>query len=204
MGFLITRRDMCWNCYGEGVELESPDQRCEPCKGTGFIERQHSLAMALAAMNLPTPEEPEVLWVSHPSDGIANSGNRYMDIRVFASTPPSPTKSQEPYAIIINMRGRDAGLAAERKMLSTIELVMADFFSRYAISINEVNWLYRNGIGDLGRLDIDNNSGTITFSLITKQWSCSDFTIIGLPSIDNRLQLMVEHAAFLADSCPNV
>lgn len=104
LGFLVIYREMCWNCYGEGRDLEANAQTCPPCSGSGFIERNHSLAMALAAMNLATPAEPDIHWVSYSVDGVRNAGNEYDGVRVFAACPPEATSSEVPYALIVHMR----------------------------------------------------------------------------------------------------
>ena len=196
LGFLIINREMWWTCYGQGIDLDS-EKPCLPCDGRGLIENHHSLEMALAALNITSPTETsDVLWTSYSNSGILNGVNQYDGVRAFACCSPL---DRSPYALIIDMRGRSTRHFLVKNLLTVVESIGADFFSRYAKRIDEVAWFYRNSKGGLDRLLVDLVSRHINFDSLESRWDCSDFSALNVPTVDNRIQLMCSQAAHLAD-----
>ena len=201
LGYLVVERKVCWNCYGEGKDYDSPNKECRPCKGLGFIEHYHSLEMALAGMNITGGERSSTQWVSYPRSGVNNSGNRYSGVRIFASAPPDITPTDKAYALLVDMRGLNNGPSVANNLFATADGVMEDFFLRYATTMEEVAWFYRNSDGGLDILKFDEKIREVTFIPLLEHWDGTDFRILNV-YFDGALQFMVESTARLADEKP--
>lgn len=195
IGFVVQEREMCWHCYGSGVDHENPTAECSSCKGVGFIVEERSLSMALAALGITSTENADAFWLSKNLHPANHRPSRYHGLKIYASCPPDPKPGHPPYAIILKVNHQASLVDGMEFLGDVIYGVMKDFFFKYAADFEEVNWVYRELNGFLHIVKTDHEGRIVKTNKIASNWDGSDFLDIGINfHVDNRLQLMIQEA----------
>lgn len=195
LGFLVQEREMCWSCYGSGVDHESPTVACTSCKGSGFTVEERSLSMALAALNIIATENADAIWLSKKLSPDNSHASKYRGLEIFACCPPDIRPPETPYAFILKVNHKASLVEGLEFLGDVLRGVTSDFFEKYATGTQEVTWLYRELNGFLFCIKTDDQGKMIDINKISDGWDGSDFTDTSIPlHIDNRLQLMIQEA----------
>lgn len=195
LGYLVIERSICSACSGNGESYENRGTNCDLCEGRGFVEIEHPLSMALAAMNIVATVNSAAIWVSKNINATDRSSTRYAGLKIFAWCPVE-TDPKIPACAFILKTSHKAAMSDNFDYLRSVSQdVMRDFFLRCATEEDEIIWLYRNLDGNLYKVSFLHSTHGVSVKLVYEKWNGDDFnqSTLGF-RVDADLRLMVRAA----------